>query len=396
MTFRVVSLVPIRALLTCLLLLLAAAPVPGAAAAERSVPPAWLGTIADGPLTGSASVRHEGEWSRMAASGVESVRTAFYWNEAQPYASFADVPEGQAGAFRDEEGVPTDFSPYDKVVASAARRRLGVLPIVHRAPSWAAERPGDLGSTPRDPAHYAAFMRALVRRYGPAGSFWSERPELPRMVIHSWQIWNEPNLTRYWSRQPFAPSYVALLKAADAALKSADPRARTVLAGLPNESFRSLRSVYRAGGKGAFDVVALHPYTGKPRNVVRLVELARKEIRRAGDRPLPVWVTELSWPASLGKADGPKGFTTTDRGQASRLGEALRRLASARRRLRIERVYWYTWLSDPRPPNAFDYSGLRRSRGDAVVSAPALTEYRRAARRLQGCAKSASDATRCR
>jgi len=377
-------------------LAVAAAVGPGTAAADRSVPRGWLGTIADGPLTGSAHARHDGEYSRMAASGVETVRTAFYWNEAQPYASFAEVPPGQAGAFRDEEGVPTDFFPYDKVVASAARRHLGVLPIVHRAPAWAAEQPGNLASTPRDPRHYAAFMRALVRRYGPGGSFWAERPELPRMVIHSWQIWNEPDLTRYWSRQPFAPSYVALLRQADAAVKSLDPRARTVLAGLPNESFRSLRQVYRAGGKGSFDVVALHPYTGKPRNVVRLVQLARKEIRRAGDRALPVWVTELSWPASLGKAKGPEGFTTTDRGQASRLRDALRRLAAARRRLRIERVYWYTWLSDPRPPNAFDYSGLRRTRGDRVRSTPALTEFRRAARRLQGCAKSAQDATRCR
>ena len=46
-----------------------------------------------------------------------------------------------------------------------------------------------------------------------------------------------------------------------------------MLAGLPNESWIALRKVYKAGGRGAFDAVALHPYTGKPRNVIRLIEL---------------------------------------------------------------------------------------------------------------------------
>jgi hypothetical protein len=385
---------PMRSLLLALALLLLA-PAAGEAA-QRTVPRGWLGVIVDGPLTGPDAGRYEGEWDRMAADGAESVRAAFYWSEAQPYPGFAQMPPGQAAAFRDEGGVPTDFSRYDAVVASAARRHLGVLPIVHRTPGWAAENPQDVASTPRGTAAYAAFLGALVRRYGPAGSFWAERPDLPRLPIRDWQVWNEPNLTRYWSRQPFARSYVRLLRAADRALEAADPGARTVLAGLPNESFTALRAIYRAGGRGTFDVVALHPYTGKPRNVVRLVELARAEIRRARDKALPVWVTELSWPAALGKTKNIAGFETTDRGQAARLRSGLERLAAARRRLRIERVYWYTWLSNPTGPNSFDYSGLRRLAGGGVASAPALAQFRTVARRLEGCAKVSGDATRCR
>jgi hypothetical protein len=59
-------------------------------------------------------------------------------------------------------------------------------------------------------------------------------------------------------------------------------------------------------------------------------------------------------------------------------------------------VYWYTWISDPRGPNSFDYSGLRRLRDGRVFDAPSLTEFRTAARRLEGCAKVSGDATRCR
>ena len=70
---------------------------------------------------------------------------------------------------------------------------------------------------------------------------------------------------------------------------------------------------------------------------------------------------------------------------------------SARRTLRIGRVYWYTWLSaEGFTDSAFDYSGLRRLRDGQLRSAPALATFRRAARRLQGCAKRLGDARRCR
>ena len=81
--------------------------------------------------------------------------------------------------------------------------------------------------------------------------------------------------------------------------------------------------------------MALHPYTGKPRNVVRLAELARREMRRFKDGRKPIWITELSWPAAKGKTKNTTGFETTDRGQARRLGEGLRLLAKARKRLGI-------------------------------------------------------------
>ena len=350
---------------------------PASAAAQRSVPRGWLGVIADGPLTAPGAAL-DGEWDLMASSGVESVRTAFYWPSAQR-----------------EEGVPPDLTHFDAVVLAAARRNLPVLPIVTGTPRWAGTRPGDETSPPRSPALYARFLTTLVERYGPSGSLWAEHPEVRRRPIRAWQVWNEPNLTRYWSRQPFARSYVKLLRAAHGALRAADRGARVILAGLPNESWTALRSVYRAGGRRYFDAVALHPYTGRPRNVVRLVEYARREMRRFRDGRKPIWITELSWPAAKGKTRNTAGFETTDAGQARRLTDGLRLLAAARRRLRIERVYWYTWLSQEGSPNSFDYSGLRRVRDGQLVTVPALGAFQRAARRLEGCAKAPGDASRC-
>ena len=338
----------------------------GAPAEARSVPRGWLGVQVDGPLTAQDNP-FGGEWDLMASSGVETVRVAFDWRAAQPT----------------QDG-PISFADSDAVVVAAAARRLPALPVVHRTPGWATAHPRKgPAATPRDPGPYTRFLTALVGRYGPTGSLWAEQPALPRMPIRDWQIWNEPNLSRYWSAQPFARSYVRLLKASRRALRAADPGSRTILAGLPNESWIALRKLYEAGGRRAFDAVALHPYTGRPRNVIRLIELARREMRRHGDGRKPVWLTELSWPASQGKTTGAPGFVTTEKGQAARLKLALRLLARERRRLRIERVVWYTWLSREGSLSSFNWSGLRRVRGERLVTAWSFRVFRAAARRLE-------------
>jgi hypothetical protein len=273
-----------------------------------------------------------------------------------------------------------------------------VLPVVQGTPTWAALKPGDAGSPPANPAQFAALLKLLVTRYGPAGSFWTEHPEVARRPVRAWQIWNEPNIPRYWDVANWAPSYVKLLKAAHSALRHADPRAKVILAGLPNNSWVALHQIYADGGRHAFDVVALHPYTSKPSNVIKLIQLSRAEMRRRGDGRLPVWLTEFGWPASQGKVqNGVRGFQTTDAGQATRLRAGLRLLVKDRRKLRIDRVYWYTWLSDEASTgSSFDYSGLRRVRAGQLVDSPALAVFTRAARTLEGCAKLLGNAARCR
>ena len=237
------------------------------------------------------------------------------------------------------------------------------------SPSCTTPRPGQsvlpgFGSPPRDPAAFARFMTAVVGRYGPDGSFWGEHPWVRRMPVRAWQIWNEPNIEVFWSQQPFAPEYAALLRAGAAAVHDADPGATVVLAGLTNASWVDLAAVYDAGARGSFDVVAVHPYTHRARDVLRVVRLARREMRRNGDGALPIWLTELSWPAVGGLPVEKYGFeVATEAQQAQRLRLALRLIAARRTRLKIGRVFWYTWLSTEQGRDSFDWSGLRRTRG---------------------------------
>jgi hypothetical protein len=345
--------------LAVLLCLAAAAP------ATAAVPRDWLGVAVDGPVI-EAGPDYASEWALMAGSGVSTVRVAFYWTQGQRLGPGA-----------------VDFAAYDGAVLAAAREGIGVLPVVFATPAWARIDPDDAASPPRDPADYASLLTALVGRYGPHGSLWAEHPEIAPRPIRAWQIWNEPNLRGFWSRQPFAARYVALMKAARSALRAADPGSRTILGGLPN-GWAALRQIYKAGGRAYFDAAAIHPYTKRPARVPDFLREARRVMRRYGDRRKPLWVTEISWPAAKGRARDPIGIATTDRGQARRLALGVTALARARKELRIARVYWYTWLSAESDQTVFAWSGLRRLRSDgSVISAPALKAFRRAARRLR-------------
>jgi hypothetical protein len=366
------------------------------AGAAKRVPRAFVGAVADGPLLQDPSISFAGEMNKMVTNGVQSTRTVFNWAAAQPYETFADVPAEDLDRFRDEGGVPTDYTETDRLVTAAAKRRIVLLPVVLPAPAWAATRPGDFASPPRDADEYAAFAAALARRYGPGGAFWTEHPELAPQPLRDWQIWNEPSLKQFWSIQPFAKEYVKLLRAARTAIRNVDPRATIVLAGLPNKSWTALAQIYKAGGRGLFDVAAFHPFTATVEGVETILERDRRVMAKYRDKRKPLWVTELSWTSAKGKTSVKYGNEQTERGQAKMLTGAYTMLAKERGRLRIGRVYWYTWLSrDKQRDYPFDFAGLSRVRKKGVERKPALAAYRRVALRLQHCKAKRARADRC-
>lgn len=304
----------------------------------------------------------------MAAAGVTSLRVPFDWAALEP----------RRGAI--------GLAATDRIVAGAARAGLDVLPVVLRTPAWAALDPGNPASPPKDPASIAPLLRSLIARYGPAGSLWRERPGLRRVPVRAWQIWNEPSHDYYWSVQPWAPSYVRLLRAAHAAIASADPDALTVMAGFPDRSWESLRAVLRAGAGGSFDVAALHPYTAKVANVARIVRYGRAALRAGGEGAVPIWLTEVAWSSGAGKVrpDAAFGFETTEQGQADRLGAALMLLAGERQRLGIGRIYVETWSSRGQDASStWDWAGLREVRGTSVRPKPAFRKFVEVARALR-------------
>jgi hypothetical protein len=383
---------------------LLAAPGAGSSAPSRvptRVPSGFVGTVVGTPLfpNTNARVSLAQQLDVMVASGVETVRVALDWASAQPYSDWNEVPASKAHKLVDAGGIPTDFGPIDQLVTLAAQRGLTVLPTILNAPAWDSQYvQGATVDIPKSPYWYAQFVKALVERYGPQGTFWNNHS--PTGPIRMWQIWNEVNIPAFWPQTPsFATTYVTLLQAASAAIKGADPGAQVVLAGLPNYSWVNLAQIYQvSGARAAFDVVAVHPYTRSPRGVITILSKVRRVMNAAGDRRKPIVADEISWPSAQGQTTHTLGLdiATTEAGQARELSQVIPLLGKNRKRLGLMGFYYYTWASTERRDGLpFDFAGLLKFSSGRFVEKPALAAFSRAALALERCRRKRARAVAC-
>ena len=335
---------------------------PGSAPAARSgVPANFFGVVVNNaPLLNSPSFFAQ-ESTVMHANGVQTIRIPVYWATIQP-----------------DQDKPLQFADLDRLVQTAAQARLTVLPTVLSTPAWAALHPDNPAiSPPRNNGDYAAFMTALVRRYGPNGAFWKAHPRTPQLPIRTWQVWNEPNLAIFWTAHPYAPTYVALLKAAYQAIKKADSGAKVMLAGLPNQSWVALQNIYNAGGRPFFDIAAVHPYTHSPAEVLHIVAIDRRVMATNHDANKPVSLTETGWCTDRFGTINQITWNTNPKQQATNLTHLFTALVRERNTLHVQSVYWFNWYS-PEDHNTHgweDYCGLRDRQNGKTASKPALGAY---------------------
>jgi hypothetical protein len=373
--------------------------VPAARARPPAVPHGFVGVDIDGPLLNSATgLDLNNQMSTMVSNGVESVRVAFNWAAAQPYASWSAVPTGARSQFvNGPAGRPISYAGTDAVVGAAARRGLMVLPTLLYAPAWDAAKNPSGFVTPKRDAPYAEFAAAMVRRYGPHGTFWSTTPSVAKLPIRMWQVWNEPNIDVYW-RQPFARSYVALLRLTRQAVKQADGGAKIVLGALTNLAWRSIGQIYAIkGARHLFDVVSVNGFTSTPADVILYLRLMRHAMDRYKDTTKPLMATELSWPSAKGQTSQRNDFNTTQNGQARNIAALLPLIGAWRTRIGLSAFYYYTWIGNEfKGAPAFSFSGLLRytNRGQ-VKDKPALGAFRRGALALERCRAKGATANRC-
>jgi hypothetical protein len=345
----------------CLVLLLAGALLFAPAGADAAVPKGFFGVMVNGPLD-DVTVDLDAQAATMKADGVQSWRVEMAW----------DLIEPAPGQY--------DWAGTDRKVLAAARQGIDVLGLALRAPGWANGGSGSPFTPPTKPSDYAGYLRALITRYGPNGSLWVEHPEVPRHPVRAWEIWNEPNLEDYFTKQPFAKPYAALLRAAYPAVHGADPGATVLMASMANFSWRDLAKLLSSGGpKLKFDAAGAHPFSGRPSNALKIVRLNREALDHRGYTKVPLWLTELTWSSAKGKKTPlTQNWETTEGGQADRLRSMYKLLLAQRRSLKLARVFWYSWATlDNGSPNSFDYSGLLQYRPDGIFRAkPALAAFR--------------------
>ena len=191
---------------------------------------------------------------------------------------------------------------------------------------------------PADPSAYAAYVAAVVGRYGPHGSFWDQHPSLADYAIQTYELWNEPYYDNGDNGDYDPGAYARLVKAAAIAGRQADPSAHFLLAA---ENQAQLVN-------SNLGVVGRRAVSGRPRPEQLLRRGRRSPLRHQHDRPertpprtrvqrlradpprpidppgvrrsttpagKPLWITEIGWPTCTSGSDR----CTTPAGQAADL-----------------------------------------------------------------------------
>ncbi len=201
----------------------------------------------------------------------------------------------------------------DNIVRRVGKRGdLKLLVRIDRQPFW-SQAPGtpDLDNAPpANLADFGDFCHTLAARY--------------KGQVGAYEVWNEPNLAREWGNQPPNPAqYVELLKVCYVGIKSADPDALVISAGMattgtssngamPDDQF--IEQMYQAGASPYFDILGVHapgykaPPEASPDEVAanpdlggqrffafRHVEDIRAIMEKYGDADKQVAILEFGW-----------------------------------------------------------------------------------------------------
>ncbi len=232
----------------------------------------------------------------MASTGARWLRFDFDWASA----------ETSPGRY--------NWTFIDRVVNQAQRRGLQVLATPAYTPAWARPAGTTDKTPPTDPATFARFVGAAAARYAPLG-------------VHHWEVWNEPNIIHFWEPTPNPEAYARLLVAASVAIRSADPAAVIVSAGLAPAGDSSdgryisprtfLGRVYDAGAGPAFDAVGMHPYAFPygvdavgDWNQFQSMPKTYALMASRGDSAKKIWATEFGAPT------GANSQAVSEAGQA--------------------------------------------------------------------------------
>ncbi|WP_345697549.1 cellulase family glycosylhydrolase [Kitasatospora terrestris] len=308
------------------------------------------------------------------ALGTKWIRVDLSWNNIQP-----DNPKN------------FNWQRFDRVLKAAQQRGLEVLPTISYTPKWARKSncPGDDPScAPAKPEDFANFAKDAAKRYAPMG-------------VHTWEIWNEPNIP-FWAPKPDAAAYTNLLKLTTKAMRAADPKAYLLMGGLaavgtdPAKGFVShtefLDQVSKLGANKLVDAIAYHPYTyphlpsAKTDFGTAFEQISSSKdnlvavLDKYGTPDLPIWLTETgaatNGPGAAADANTiPDGAThVTEDFQAAIAADTVPAAAANKH---VGAVFWFahqdTGTAKDKQRRSMFY-GLRRYDGTAKPAFNALRD----------------------
>ncbi|SHM54442.1 cellulase family glycosylhydrolase [Cryptosporangium aurantiacum] len=217
----------------------------------------------------------------LAANKVQIVRVDMGWSASQPTSA-----------------APTTTSWHNQrlntVINRIRAKGMKVFLTAHQSPLWA--RPGTGSNTMQFPANAASikpWMTFLAKNYGSR--------------LAGIEVWNEPNLAEFTGVSDSAArvkKFVAVLKAAYAGINAGNAALPVIFGGPAQTDDVFIKQAYAAGAKGAFDIMALHPYQGNQTKAPESTDITGKgrmtnlpavvaAMKANGDSAKPIWWTEF-------------------------------------------------------------------------------------------------------
>ncbi|OLE35737.1 MAG: hypothetical protein AUG48_09790 [Actinobacteria bacterium 13_1_20CM_3_68_9] len=304
----------------------------------------------------------------FATSAAAAVRSEFFGIVQGPALDAQDLQGMEAARLRTERFIVNwraveatkgsfNWTFYDNFIGQLASHGIRPVPFVWGSPQWVGS--GRSAQPPTgsvaDKQAWQDFLQRAVARYGPGGSYWGAPyhqkfgASATPFPVQSWQIWNEPNLKKFFSPgqnvQQSAQKYATLLEISHDAIKSRDPNAQIVLAGMPSygdsTAWTFLDNIYRVPGiKNYFDAVAAHPYSCSLNGVRDGMARVRAVMTNHADGSTPLWVTEFAW------GSGPPDSFCKNKGLAGQqrlLDSSFKQFLSHRKEWNLQRLYWFLW-----------------------------------------------------
>lgn len=191
-----------------------------------------------------------------------------------------------------------DWSRTDPVYQAMQQHTARPVMVLYNTPGWASDPAATCPAAP-DPCAYPPlakydsqwkkFVQAAVKRY---------------RNVRAIEIWNEPNIARFWAPAADPKRYATVLKTAHSAALAAKSTVPILVGGLiptgtngTNVSASEfLRQVYANASAGAFEGIASHPYPHQAPYVETMwkrLDALRAVRDEQGDAATPLFITEV-------------------------------------------------------------------------------------------------------
>ncbi len=257
-----------------------------------------------------------------------------------------------------------NFGATDEAVDKLRGRGQRVLGLLVYSADWASTCSSCNSATKYQPKEndWYDFVQTVARRY--------------RGKIDTFEIWNEPNIDRFWKPSPNGAAYAATLQTAVRAIRSVNPSAHIISGGTSGVDVDFLESVASAGGLNDVDGIAVHPYRDNispeevrfsPDHFLNELRKVVAFIHRQGKKQR-LWVTEFGWTSNQ----------LSDSQQANWL---IRASVLARTIPELENIIWYDLRNDAGgDANENNYGLVRRDFSEKQ----AMSAFRAMSNRLEG------------